>query len=426
MSLLTKSGGFLGPIATVLGYVMSGIFALLVAINIPNIGLAIILFTIVIYMIMLPLTYRQQKFSRMTPLMNPELNAIREKYKGKQDQASMQRMNEETQMVYAKYGVNPAGSCVQLAIQMLILFPLYRVIMNIPAYVSQVKDVFTGLADQLLKTAGAQEYLTDIAKSIQAMTISKEFTQNTIIDTLYKFRPATWAGLAEKFPDLSDLITTTQQNIGKMNNFLGLDIANTPMNIIKEHASVWLVIAAVLVPVLAALSQWISVRLSMAGTQQPEGTDQMASTMKTMNNVMPLMSAFFCLTLPVGMGIYWIMSAVVRTVQQYFINKRLDKQDMTELLKKNMEKNKKKMEKKGGVTGAQISQNASINAKNIENQNQDQVRSSNRLERAKQLSKEAANVSDDAAQKSRNNLRPGSLAEKANMVSQYNETHRKK
>ena len=333
MSLLTKSGGFLGPIATVLGYVMSGIFALLVAINIPNIGLAIILFTIVIYMIMLPLTYRQQKFSRMTPLMNPELNAIRDKYKGKQDQASMQRMNEETQMVYAKYGVNPAGSCVQLAIQMLILFPLYRVIMNIPAYVSQVKDVFTGLADQLLKTAGAQEYLTDIAKSIQAMTISKEFTQNTIIDTLYKFRPATWAGLAEKFPDLSDLITTTQQNIGKMNNFLGLDIANTPMNIIKEHASVWLVIAAVLVPVLAALSQWISVRLSMAGTQQPEGTDQMASTMKTMNNVMPLMSAFFCLTLPVGMGIYWIMSAVVRTVQQYFINKRLDKQDMTELLK---------------------------------------------------------------------------------------------
>ena len=426
MSLLTKSGGFLGPIATVLGYVMSGIFALLVAINIPNIGLAIILFTIVIYMIMLPLTYRQQKFSRMTPLMNPELNAIREKYKGKQDQASMQRMNEETQMVYAKYGVNPAGSCVQLAIQMLILFPLYRVIMNIPAYVSQVKDVFTGLADQLLKTAGAQEYLTDIAKSIQAMTISKEFTQNTIIDTLYKFRPATWAGLAEKFPDLSDLITTTQQNIGKMNNFLGLDIANTPMNIIKEHASVWLVIAAVLVPVLAALSQWISVRLSMAGTQQPEGTDQMASTMKTMNNVMPLMSAFFCLTLPVGMGIYWIMSAVVRTVQQYFINKRLDKQDMTELLKKNMEKNKKKMEKKGGVTGAQISQNASINAKNIENQNQAQVRSSNRLERAKQLSKEAANVSDDAAQKSRNNLRPGSLAEKANIVSQYNETHRKK
>ena len=85
MSLLTKSGGILGPIATVLGYVMTGIFAVLVAMNIPNIGLSIVLFTIVIYMVMFPLTYRQQKFSRMTPLMNPELNAIREKYKGKSD-----------------------------------------------------------------------------------------------------------------------------------------------------------------------------------------------------------------------------------------------------------------------------------------------------------------------------------------------------
>ena len=418
MSLLTKSGGFLGPIATVLGYVMSGIFALLVAINIPNIGLAIILFTIVIYMLMLPLTYRQQKFSRMTPLMNPELNAIRDKYKGKQDQASMQRMNEE---VYAKYGVNPAGSCVQLAIQMLILFPLYRVIMNIPAYVPQVKEVFVELAGKLLTTTGAEKYLTDIAKSIQAMTISKSFTENTIIDTLYKFRPANWTGLAEQFPELSDIIAKTQKTIGGMNNFLGLDIANTPMNIIKEHATVWLVIAAVLVPVLAAATQWISVKLSMAGSTQPEGTDQMAGTMKTMNNVMPLMSAFFCLTLPVGMGIYWIMSAVVRTVQTWFINKRLEKVDMSELLKQNMEKNKKKMEKKGGVTATQISQNAAINTRNIENQTQPE----SRLERAKKLSKEAGNISDDAVQ-SKKEYRPGSLAEKANMVSAYNEAHRKK
>ena len=145
----------------------------------------------------------------------------------------------------------------------------------------------------------------------------------------------------------------------------------------------------------------------------------MAGTMKTMNNVMPLMSAFFCLTLPVGMGIYWIMSAVVRTVQTWFINKRLEKVDMTELLKQNMEKNKKKMEKKGGVTATQISQNAAINTKNIENRPQ------TRLERAKKLTKEVGNISDEAVQKKKD-YRPGSLAEKANMVSLYNESHRKK
>ena len=119
------------------------------------------------------------------------------------------------------------------------------------------------LAEQLLNTTGAEKYLTEIASSIQATTISKEFTENTIIDTLYKFRPDNWTALAEKFPDLGDLISSTEKSIGKMNNFLGMNIANTPMNVIKEHASVWLVIGAILVPVLAALSQWISVKLSM-------------------------------------------------------------------------------------------------------------------------------------------------------------------
>ena len=234
MRLLTKSGGILGPIATVLGYVMSGIFAVLVAMNIPNIGLSIVLFTIVIYMVMLPLTYRQQKFSRMTPLMNPELTAIREKYKGKNDQATMQRMNEETKQVYAKYGVNPAGSCVQLVVQMLILFPLYRVIMNVPAYVSQVRAVFEELASKLLTTPGAEKYLQEIGPSIQATTISKEFTANTIIDTLYKFRPDNWTALAQKFPDLGDIISSTEKVIGRMNNFLGLNIADSPFNIMKS------------------------------------------------------------------------------------------------------------------------------------------------------------------------------------------------
>ena len=378
MRLLTKSGGILGPIATVLGYVMSGIFAVLVAMNIPNIGLSIVLFTIVIYMVMLPLTYRQQKFSRMTPLMNPELTAIREKYKGKNDQVTMQRMNEETKQVYAKYGVNPAGSCVQLVVQMLILFPLYRVIMNVPAYVSQVRAVFEELASKLLTTPGAEKYLQEIGPSIQATTISKEFTANTIIDTLYKFRPDNWTALAQKFPDLGDIISSTEKVIGRMNNFLGMNIANTPMNYIKEHATVWLVIGAILVPVLAALTQWLSVKVSMAGNTQPEGSDQMAGTMKMMNNIMPLMSAFFCLTLPVGMGIYWIMSAVVRMVQTIVINKRLEKQDMEEILRKNMEKSKKKMEKKGGVSGAQIAQNAAINTRKVD----DSVSRAKRMQKA--------------------------------------------
>ena len=101
--LLTQDDGMIiGPVAKLLGYIMEGIFFILDKIGIPNIGLAIILFTIVIYLLLMPLTIKQQKFSKLSAKMNPELQAIQAKYKNKKDNESMMRMNEETQAVYAK------------------------------------------------------------------------------------------------------------------------------------------------------------------------------------------------------------------------------------------------------------------------------------------------------------------------------------
>ena len=182
--LLTKSTTFIiGPVASLLGYIMNGIFWLQEQIGIPNIGLCIILFTIVIYMLLMPLTIKQQKFSKLQTKMNPELQAIQKKYKGKnQDQAAMMKMNEETQAVYAKYGVSPMGSCVQLLIQMPILFALYRVIWNVPAYVSSVKNAFIPLAQKLLNISGAESVMAEFAKA-NAVTF-KEMTELSLIDEI--------------------------------------------------------------------------------------------------------------------------------------------------------------------------------------------------------------------------------------------------
>ena len=148
--LLTQyDGAILGPIAKVLGILMEGIFFILDKVGIPNIGLSIIIFTIVIYMLMTPLTIKQQKFSKLSAKMNPEIQAIQKKYKNKKDNESMMAMNQETQAVYAKYGVSPTGSCVQLLIQMPVLFALYRVIYAMPAYVSKIKDAFYPLVEKL-------------------------------------------------------------------------------------------------------------------------------------------------------------------------------------------------------------------------------------------------------------------------------------
>ena len=159
-------------IAWLLGQVMNGIFNVLSKIGIENIGVCIIIFTIIIYTLMIPLTIKQQKFSKLSQKMQPEMQAIQAKYKNKKDQASMMAMQEETQLLYQKYGISPMGSCVQMLIQMPILFALYRVFYNIPAYLSGVKGSFTGLVDSIQQTSGYQNTLVSLMEKYNVVTSS--------------------------------------------------------------------------------------------------------------------------------------------------------------------------------------------------------------------------------------------------------------
>lgn len=145
MILATKSGTpIIGQVASVMGWIMDGIYKMLDGLfGVQNLGICIIIFSIIIYALMTPLQIKQQKFSKLSAFMQPELQKVQKKYQGKRDQVSMQKMNEETQAIYQKYGVSPTGSCVQLAIQFPILMALWQVIYKIPAYVGSVKDIFT-------------------------------------------------------------------------------------------------------------------------------------------------------------------------------------------------------------------------------------------------------------------------------------------
>ena len=418
--LLTKSTTFIiGPVATLLGYIMNGIFWVQSQIGIESIGLCIILFTIVIYMLLMPLTIKQQKFSKLQSKMNPELQAIQKKYKDKrQDQAAMMKMNEETQAVYQKYGVNPMGSCLQLVIQMPILFALYRVIWNIPAYVGTVKNAFLPLAQALMNVSGAQDFMAEIA-SKNAVSF-KEMTELTLIDVLYKFKPENWSALLKQFPDLSSLITSTQGDVDRMNYFLGLNIADSPASIFQTAlaaGSVLMIIAALLVPVLSALTQWLNTKLmsTQNDTQPTSGgtADTMAATMKSMNVMMPIMSAVFCFTLPVGMGIYWIIGAVVRSIQQLVVNKHIDKMDLDDIVKKNIEKANKKRAKQG-LPPQKITNTAKLNTKTFDRPQPSKEDRAEKIQNATDYYKNTTKA------------KPGSLASKAQMVQQYNEKHAKK
>ncbi len=423
--ILTQNQTFIiGPVAKILGYIMEGIFFCLDKIGIPNIGLSIILFTIVIYLLMMPLTVKQQKFSKLSAKMNPELQAIQAKYKNKKDNESMMKMNEETQAVYAKYGVSATGSCVQLLIQMPILFALYRVIYAMPAYVGKIKDAFFPLVDELIAQPGGAEFIQtfkDAAMftkqfSNEAFTGGNmEYIRNTFIDVLNRASTLEWSSLADKFPSLSADVSMTVETLERYNNFLGLNIGNSPSFIVKEAVSAGsylMVVAAIAVPVLSAVTQWINTKLMPQPESNNSQDNTMASSMKTMNYMMPLMSAIFCYTLPAGMGLYWIAGSVVRSIQQVIINKHIDKMDLDELIKKNVEKRNKKLEK-SGINPKTINNYANMSTRTIPS------KASSMTQEEKDL---AVKKSTEYYNK---NAKAGSLASKANMVKQYNEKNNK-
>ncbi len=433
--LLTKSTTpILGWLASILGWLMNGIYFVLEKLHIPNIGLAIILYTVIVYLLMTPLQIRQQKFSKMNAVMQPEIQRIQKKYKGKKDQESMMKMNEETQAVYQKYGVSPMGSCVQLLIQMPILLSLYQVIYRIPGYITSVREIFTELVNKIVSVNGFEQILNEFVSDNHIMMRTKivegSTSNNVVIDFLYALSPAQWDKLAEidKFSGFSDVIYSTSDKIADVSQFAGLNIADSPMAIIQSSLSshsYLLLIGAIMVPVLAWLTQWLNYKLmpqpnSDRKDGQPMST--MESSMKTMNNVMPIMSAVFCLSLAVGIGIYWIAGAVIRSIQQIALNKYMDKVDLDKLIEANQAKMAKKRAK-AGLPPQKITQQARQNVRKIEEPQPEvdaEKIAAERAEKRAQAQKKSTEYYQNASAK------PGSLAAKANMVRQFDEKNSKK
>ena len=396
-------------VAYILGILMNAVFFVINGMGIPNVGLAIIIFTVIIYMAMTPLTVKQQRFSRLMTVMQPELNKIQAKYKVKQDQVSQQKMMDETQAVYGKDGVSPTGSCLQVAIQMPILFALYQVIYKIPGYISMIGDRLTSLVTE----NGFAQFLTAFVEKTGNASLTQTLTANptteTMVDTIYKLNTAQWSSILNEASGktFESALIATHDYVTEVTSFIGLNISDAPLNLLTtgwSQKSAFLIIAAIMIPLLAWVTQVLNIKLMPTAAG---GNEQAASQMKMMNRIMPLMSVFFCFTLPVGIGIYWIMGAVVRTIQQVVINNILKKEDLEKVIAKNQEKMKKKREKKG-VSNEQISRNVSVNTKNIESAAAQNSKRAALEERLKSLENEEARTAA-----------PGSLAAKANMVADY-------
>lgn len=409
MILLTTQTGFLKPIAWLLGQIFNGLFNLIYSIagwfteepyHVPIIGISVILFTIIVRLILLPMTIKQQKFSKLSGLMNPELQEIQAKYKDKRDQVSMMNMQAETKAVYEKYGTSPTGGCLTMLIQLPIMFALYRVIYKIPGYVTKIRELCGGIADKI--TGSGDDWATKL-DAIKGISVSASTGRATLIDKIYNLSPEKWSEVQNAFSSVD--FGNAYDQIHGYNNLFGISLTQAPG---------WRLSWALIIPILAGLTQWLSVKLMEnknnvnVGSQNDQQAG-MASSMKVMNTIMPILSAVFCVSFASCIGLYWIASSVVQIVVQLVINKKMNDKDVDEIVKENIEKANIKRAKKG-LPPVKIS---NVTSKYVEQVHKMEARENRKEERDKEI-KESTSYYNTSA-------KPGSLAAKANMVKMFNE-----
>lgn len=405
--LLTKSTTFIiGPIATLLGYIMDGIYRL----GIHNVAWCIIIFTVIVNLLLLPLTIKQQRFMKLNSIMQPELMAIQKKYKDRRDQATMQKMQVEQQAVYEKYGATPTGGCLTTFIQLPIMFALYQVIYRIPAYIGGIKEMLMNVVTPVMQQPGYIEKIAELAESNNLPIDKIDYNvADKMVDLFGKFNAAAWEQLKGIFPALEGIIEENSKNFLGVNSFLGgLNLTEAP----GFKFSI-----ALIIPILAGLTQWLSVKTMSVNNSAQQNEDMPgAGAMKSMNTIMPIMSVFFCITFPIGIGIYWVASSTVRMVMQLGINQYMKKTNVDDLIKSNIEKRNKKRERKGLPP---INANATLKSANKAAEV-----AAKKKELEEERSKKPLTNSTDYYKQKRENM--GTIASRARMVQDYEEKKGKK
>ena len=433
MFLTAEDGLILGPICWLFGNIFELIYKFVELItkamgfNYVNLTVCVILFTFFIRACLFPLNFKQQKSSKIMSFIQPEIKKATKKYNGKTDQESLMKKNQETQKIQKKYGVSLTSGCLPTLIQLPVFYGLYRVIQNIPAYVPSMTKTYGKIVEILSEKTDYIKAISDVAGASKVSTVTMALkqmgdtpTNNQIIDVLDKFSKSDWDKLIANL-DLAgnaDLTSYVDQ-FHNMNQFLfGLNIADAPG---------WKLSIALVVPIASALLQFLQTKISMKSSQNNnvDKSQQTANNMmKGMMYYMPVMSLIFCISLPIAIGLYWIVGSQIMIISQLIVDAYYNHQDKDELLAKCAEKAAKKQakkkhpEKKSFYERMMDAQAGNVQTDNSQSENINKMASS----RLKSYVNPAHSVnvdSEDVNNKADVNYRPGSIGSKANIMLQY-------
>ena len=424
---LTQSGGLiLGPISKLMGLIMNLFYEIFSKFGVESIGLSIIFFTVFVRLLLLPGQIGQGKSSRITNYIQPEMKKIAKKYRNKRDQESTFAMQRETKELQEQYGISMSSSCISLLIQMPILFSLIRVINNIPAYVSKIKELYQPIANAIASSSNGTEdgyamlrgFMENSGNASLKIVELKDGNVDTIIDVLAKVPSNMWDSFKETFSACPDVINSLNANLSDIqgvNSFWGgIDLTMAPG---------FGLTVAFIIPLLTLVFQF----LSMRATPQQESDDpaQQASMkmMKGMSYVFPLISFFTVINIQAGVGLYWLSGTILSFISSMLIRLYFNKCDVEKLVAKAKKKAAKKIAKKkakGKKSFMEKLQEAAYGQQPAGNNQSQGSKVNNGV-----ANRSLKNYDSNAINKNNGNTqyRAGSLAAKANALQRYNDNN---
>lgn len=313
-NLIEKDPGFIvGPISKLLGIIINLVFGIVYSLTANHsLGLSIILFTIIVRLLLTPLNYKQQKSMYIMQKIQPEMKKIQDKYKGNKDPEVAKKMQMEISKLYAKHNYNPLGGCLPMFVQLPIFVALYFIMRNTYLFISQIGDLYTQIANQILQTPNYAEVLVPIVTPLvpRGMTIDISQTSD-LLKAINKFSPTDWANIQAGLPSLN--IASLLEQKTNIETFLGINLTET------VGFSFPKVLLALLSGGTTFLSSWIM------GRKNRSEDPAIVMQQKVMNIIMPVMMTFFTISIPCGVAVYWIAGNIIQILQQMFLSKYCEK-----------------------------------------------------------------------------------------------------
>ena len=269
-------------------------------------GMAIILFTVVLKLILLPFQVKSKKSMIRMSRMSGKMQEIQKKYANNQA-----KMNEEMQKFYEEEGVNPMSGCLWSLLPLPIMIALYSIIRQPVTRFMMLSDIVLEDLVQKLTAAGA-----DMSAIVRLDRAGEVMVSDGLTQLMPNGQIALLKTIGEQFPQLA---ANVDGWINVNYNFLGLDLASTPSGVLRPFSLSWASVGLILIPVLAGVSQLLLMRISTK--QQPQQDGAAAASTKSMTYTMPLFTVFLAMSVPAALGLYWFAQSGFQAVQEAVMGK---------------------------------------------------------------------------------------------------------